>query len=93
MSWQGGHYNVSKLKKPNYKGFYKEGAIKTFYKNITDSDLIIKTAHDLRNANPLSHSSSELLDHTNTTRELLDTICKLREIINEYIEKANDNQI
>lgn len=84
---------VSKLKKPNYKGFYKEGAIKTFYKNITDSDLIIKTAHDLRNANPLSHSSSELLDHTNTTRELLDTICKLREIINEYIEKANDNQI
>ena len=84
---------VSKLKKPNYKGFYKEGAIKTFYKNITDSDLIIKTAHDLRNANPLSHSSSELLDHTNTTKELLDTICKLREIINEYIEKGNDNQI
>ena len=84
---------VSKLKKPNYKGFYKEGTIKTFYKNITDSDLIIKTAHDLRNANPLSHSSSELLDHTNTTKELLDTICKLREIINEYIEKANDNQI
>lgn len=84
---------VSKLKKPNYKGFYREGAIKTFYQNITDSDSIIKTAHELRNANPISHSSSELLDHTNTTKELLDTISRLKGIINEYIEKGNDNQI
>ncbi|MDE6021087.1 MAG: AbiA family abortive infection protein [Ruminococcus sp.] len=83
---------VSKPKKPNYKGFYKEGAIKTFYQNITDSASIIKTAHDLRNANPLSHSSSELLDHANTTQELLDTISKLRKMVNEYIEKANDEQ-
>ncbi len=81
----------NKLKKPNYKGFYKEKSIAEFYKSIEGSKIIIENAHDLRNANPVSHSSSELIDHSNTSKELKESIEKLSGLINKYIEQERDN--
>lgn len=79
-------FNLShRLKKPNYKGFYKESAFIGFYKGINNSATIIREAHKLRNANPLSHSSSELLDNDNTSTELQKNIEDLLLLIYRYI--------
>ena len=75
-----------RLKKPNYKGFYQEGAFKTFYSNMDNCDDVISKAHKLRNSNPLSHSSSELLDNDNTSDELEDCIKALSKFIYGYID-------
>lgn len=76
-----------RLRKPNYKGFYHEGAFKTFYSNVDNSDDVISKAHKLRNSNPLSHSSSELLDNDNTSDELGDSVKALSRLIYGYIDK------
>ena len=76
-----------RLKKPNYKGFYKESAFTSFYSEIDDSETVITKAHSLRNSNPLSHSSSELLDNNNTSNELSNSIKDLSKLIYEYIDK------
>ena len=82
------HYgNNPRLRKPNYKEFYKEGRFVAFYKKISGSEDIIKRAHKLRNANPLSHSSSELLDKDNTSMELKKNIEELHKLIYSYIEE------
>lgn len=73
-------------KQPNYKAFYKENAFTSFYSEIENSAVIIKDAHDLRNANPLSHSSSELLDSENTSDDLKQSIKDLTSLIYHYIE-------
>jgi hypothetical protein len=77
-------------KRPNYKGFYHEGTFKTFYSNVDNSGDVISKAHKLRNSNPLSHSSSELLDNDNTSNELSNSVKDLSELINRYIDKQND---
>ncbi len=80
-------FNISyKGRKPNYKGFYKENAIISFYNNVNDSEKVIKKAHKLRNANPISHSSSDLLDNNNTSAELDECIKALSRILYQYIE-------
>lgn len=76
-----------RLKKPNYKGFYKESAFTSFYSEIDDSETVITKAHSLRNSNPLSHSSSELLDNNNTSNELSNSIKDLSKLIYGYIDK------
>ena len=73
-----------KCKKPNYKGYYKEGAIKTLYAGITDSDSIIEKAHKLRNNNPLSHSSAGLIDSESSSRDLMETQEKLDSLIHRF---------
>ncbi len=81
-------YNKNqKLKKPNYKGFYKEKAFIVFYKEIKNSEVIINKAHRLRNSNPLSHSSSELIDNENTSGELVECIENLKLLIYDYIDE------
>ena len=75
-----------RLKKPNYKGFYKESAFISFYDGIDDRKAIIQKAHQLRNANPLCHSSSELLDSDNTSGELSKCIKELSSLIYKYID-------
>ena len=72
-------------RKPNYKRFYKESAFLDFYKDIDNSKMIIQEAHKIRNANPLSHSSSELLDNKNTTIDLQKNIKDLLSLIYRYI--------
>ena len=76
-----------RLRKPNYKEFYKEGRFISFYEKINGSEDVIKRAHKLRNANPLSHSSSELLDKDNTSMELKKNIEELHNLIYSYIEE------
>ena len=85
--------NDSRLKKPNYKSFYKENAFINFYSGITDSKKVIEVAHKLRNANPLSHSSSELLDSNDTSEDLCKSIKDLSELIYGYIDILNEKDL
>lgn len=71
-------------KRPNYKGYYKEKSFYSLYQGITDSEAIIKKAHDLRNANPLSHSSAGLIDDNSSSESLKEIHKKLDYLINEY---------
>ena len=79
----------SACKKPNYKRFYKEKEIKEFYKEIDGSENIIKHAHDLRNANPMSHSSAELIEKLTTTKEIKECIENLNSMIDNYRNAKN----
>lgn len=71
--------------KPNYKGYYKEGAFKQLYAGISDADKIIEKAHEIRNSNPLSHSSAELLDNNDTAADILSNIKQLSNLIETKI--------
>lgn len=82
--------NDLRLKKPNYKAFYQEKALINFYAGIDNSKNVIKDAHKLRNANPLSHSSSELLDRNNTSDDLCKSITALSKLIYGYIGKHKE---
>ena len=75
-----------RLKKPNYKGFYDERKFISFYADVQNSEAVITKAHKLRNANPLSHSSSELLDDNNTSEELQNSIKALSKLVYDYID-------
>ena len=80
-------YNLNpRLKKPNYKAFYKENTLISFYSGIDGCETIIRIAHKLRNANPLSHSSSDLLDNQNTADDLKQSIKDLSSLIDKYIK-------
>lgn len=79
-----------RLRKPNFNAFYKEGAFIKFYSGIDDSEDVIQIAHKLRNANPLSHSSSELLDNNNTSDDLYKSIKALSKLIYGYIDKQKE---
>ena len=86
-------YNYDhKAKKANYKAFYKESAFIKFYSSIDDSEPVIKFAHKLRNSNPLSHSSSELLDNNNTSEDLNKSIKSLSKLIYGYIDMHKENK-
>lgn len=71
-------------RKPNYKKYYNEGAFKTLYLGIFDSDSIIEKAHKLRNDNPLSHSSAGLIDSESSSKDLMETQVELDELIHLY---------
>lgn len=71
-------------RKPNYKGYYHEGNFKRLYHGIPDSESVIKQAHKLRNANPLSHSSAGLIDSDSSSEDLKDTQVKLDQLIHLY---------
>lgn len=83
--------NNRQLKRPNYKGFYKERAISDFIKSDRQRSCY-KKAHELRNSNPLSHASSGLLDSDKTSTELLKSIKDLSVLIDGYIEKWYEAQ-
>lgn len=79
------NYNCDpSCKKPNYNLYYKEGSFKTFYKDIDGSEEIIKRAHNLRNANPMSHSSADLIDKPTTSKDLKSCIEDLNSLIDKY---------
>lgn len=71
--------------KPNYKGYYKEGVLKRLYAGIPDAEKIIEKAHEIRNSNPLSHSSSELVDNNNTATDIQYIIDRLGSLIERKI--------
>ena len=82
--------NDPRLKKPNYNMFYREGTLIRFYSGIDDGKTVIEKAHKLRNANPLSHASSELLDSNNTSKDLCESIKALSALIYGYIDKHKE---
>lgn len=68
-------------KNPNYKKFYKENELITFYSDINTAEKKIKDAHILRNENPISHSSAELINKDSSTEKLKISIENLNWII------------
>ena len=76
-------------KKPNYKRFYKEGELKKLYSSIPDSELVIHTAHDLRNANPLSHASADLIDNEKTSDNLFNSISAMQAILKDFLNNLS----
>ena len=76
-------------KKPNYKRFYKEGELKKLYSSIPGGELVIHTAHDLRNANPLSHASADLIDNEKTSDNLSDSISAMQAILKDFLNNLS----
>lgn len=74
-----------KEKKPNFKKYYTESTIKAVYQDIEGSEAIIKAAHELRNANPVAHSSAGLIDKKDTASELSDSIDAMKQLIKDFI--------
>ena len=70
-----------KSKKPNYNGYYDERSLKKLYNEIEDSETIIHNAHTLRNKNPLSHASAELIDNDSSSIYLEEAKVQLDELI------------
>ncbi|MFD1851053.1 AbiA family abortive infection protein [Oceanobacillus bengalensis] len=66
--------------KPNYKMYYKQGPIIKSYKRIkfnqeiTNIEDLIEKAHDLRNHNPINHSSAEVMDDETLNIEEIENI-------------------
>ncbi|HHY25708.1 MAG TPA: AbiA family abortive infection protein, partial [Desulfitobacterium dehalogenans] len=71
--------------KPNYKAYYKEVAFRKLYRNISNSESIVEKAHEIRNSNPLSHSSAELIDSDTTYEDILKSISDLSFLIENKI--------
>lgn len=82
------HINYEKnLKRPNYNRFYKEAELLKFYRELDGSDDIIKNAHKLRNENPISHASADLIDRDNTSKDLDEAIEQLQELIVAFVNR------
>lgn len=83
---------IDQEKRPNYKKYYKEKAIKKELKNfqlsISDNEIdnIISTAHNIRNSNPVSHASAQLIKDNNLSKDKIwGTIKDLKKIIEEIL--------
>jgi len=79
--------------KPNYKRYYKENVLKNLYSGCEDSDIIITNAHKLRNSNPLSHSSANLVDTKDSTKYINDMIFKLEKLSVEKIRSVLEKNL
>lgn len=82
--------NDPSLGKPNYNKFYREGTLISFYSGVNESNAVIEKAHKLRNANPLSHASSRLLDSNDTSEDLCESIKALSKLIYGYIDMREE---
>ena len=72
-------------KKANYAIIHREGILKKLYRGIiTDSDSIIDNANKLRNENPLSHSSAQLIDCESSSTDLKEAKANLDLLIDLY---------
>ena len=59
------------------------------YSSIPGSELVIHTAHDLRNANPLSHASADLIDNEKTSDNLSDSISAMQAILKDFLNNLS----
>jgi len=82
MAYQTG--GRAKKNGPSYQSYYHDKAFKALYSGIVNADAIIKQAHDLRNANPLSHSSAGLIDDNNTSQNIENAKRNLDSLIDQY---------
>lgn len=77
------------VKKPNYKRFYRETELKKFYDSIPGAFAVIENAHNIRNANPLSHASAELIDTERTSIEINLSIREMGKLIDDFLKRNN----
>ena len=56
------------------------------YDGIANSESILHNAHNLRNRNPLSHASAELIDANTSSSDLTKAESDLDFLINQYIK-------
>ena len=82
MAYQTG--GPSKKNGPSYHSYYQKKAFKLLYSEVINAEAIIEQAHDLRNANPLSHSSAGLIDDNSTSQNLENAKRNLDSLINQY---------
>ena len=82
MAYQTG--GKAKKNGPSYQSYYHKNDFKDLYSGITNADAIIKQAHDLRDANPLSHSSAGLIDDNSTSQNLENAKRNLDSLIDQY---------
>ena len=73
-------------KKPNYKLFYKESELIKYYSDINGSKDVVSEAHKLRNNNPLSHSSAEMLDNDSSQSKIEESIKAMDDLLKVKIQ-------
>ena len=74
----------AKKNKPSYQSYYHIKDFQELYSGIVNANAIIKQAHDLRNANPLSHSSAGLIDDDSTSQNLENAKRNLDSLIDQF---------
>ena len=74
----------AKKNSPSYQSYYREKDFMNLYSGIVNADAIIKQAHELRNANPLSNSSAGLIDNDSTSQNLENAKRNLESLIDQY---------
>ena len=74
---------IKECSKIKYTDYYREKKLQIVYTSIIDSASIISRAHKLRNSNPISHASSELIDQEYSSKNLRDSIQDLMRLIIE----------
>lgn len=83
-------YSSEKLNKPNFKKFYNKQQHCKFYNCIASSEEVLDKAHKIRNSNPLSHSTANLLEKY-STQEIKSNIENLKKLIKCYIKIKENN--
>ena len=74
----------AKKNSPGYQSYYSENDLKSLQLKIPNVDAIIKQAHVLRNANPLSHTLAGLIDDNGTSPNLENAKRNLNSLIDQY---------
>lgn len=64
---------------------YKEPVLKTLFEDIDGSDVILRTAADVRQNNPLIHASSKIIETPTYKAELDETVEALRALLDDEI--------
>ena len=82
MAFQTG--GKTKKNGPSYQSYYREKDFKDLYSGLPNVEAIIKQDHDLRNANPLLHSSAGLIDDNSTSQNLVNAKRNLDTLIDQY---------
>lgn len=71
-------------RKPNYKKYYKDKMVQKVFASVPGSNTIISTAFDLRNANPVAHSSAGLIDRNDSEKAISQSISDLKKLIRDF---------
>lgn len=71
--------------KPKFNDFFKKSQQKKFYSKIDNSAKILEKAFNMRNHNPISHASAELINEHFTSEKILLIIEELDKLLSDYI--------
>jgi len=80
-------FYISHDSKKRLFSYYQERNLIKLYSSIEGSEKIIKKAHKLRNANPLSHATAEVIDGIKTADDLFESINAMDDLIFTFCRK------